>query len=81
MEITVAAAANALQRDLNVALGKMICEGGCDKDLLNKHTKHDTVQLLFIQPKDWDFLLQYEGAMKPMDRFIVFAQSAKTVVH
>ena len=76
-----AAAGNALQRDFNVALGKMICEGGCDEDLLKEHTKQGTVDSLFIQPQDWDFLLQYEGAMKPMDRFIVFAQSAKTVVH
>ena len=76
-----AAAANALQRDFNVALGKMICEGGCDEDLLKEHTKQDTVESLFIQPKDWDFLLQYEGAMKSMNRFIQFAQSVRTVVH
>ena len=73
--------ANALQKDLDMALKRMIRVGGCDEDLFKKHDKEGTLPSLFIQPDHWNFLQQYEGALLPLVDFLTFAQSVFPVAH
>ena len=47
---------NSLQKDLDMALKRMLCVGGCNEDLFKKHDKEGTLPSLFIQPDHWNFL-------------------------
>ena len=59
-----------------MALKRMLYLGGCDDNLFMKHDKEGTLHTLFIQPNQWKFLQQYEGALLPLVDFLTFAQSA-----
>ena len=71
--------ANINQKDLKIAISRMISRNGIDKDLF----KANENQLAKVIPTDADWRLyqQYESGIDPLRRYSLFTQSSKVVVH
>ena len=71
--------ANANQRDLAIAMRRIVSPGGVDERLGG--VEEEDIDASLPNDTDWELWQQYESVMAPMRELSTFTQHAKVIVH
>eukprot|EP00571_Detonula_confervacea_P016327 CAMPEP_0172299168 /NCGR_PEP_ID=MMETSP1058-20130122/1533_1 /TAXON_ID=83371 /ORGANISM="Detonula confervacea, Strain CCMP 353" /LENGTH=123 /DNA_ID=CAMNT_0013008517 /DNA_START=225 /DNA_END=593 /DNA_ORIENTATION=+ len=69
------------QRDLDMAIRRMMCIGGVDADLYKEYHAKKTLDDIMIQQEDWDLYQQYESGLQALRDYSIFTQHSRVIVH
>ena len=71
--------ASANQRDLSVALDRMISQKGIDAELFKSNI--DSIGKVKPTPFDWELYMQYACGIAPLKQYSEFSQSKQVIFH